>query len=1128
MTQPLHEDPDTVFNKAGEEVVTYRDAPNIAFTIWNVSGDNKPRLTFFNAGPYLISLHDQVDMKIEKELGGPGTSVDHLIKGKIWPKKKIAATYQNKSHVLDYRHLVEKFFKDVKEDIYEYKWDFNNSSETDGFDLWPAPGQSISRIGVNASKRAMELVNQLIQKMHLADPVEKVKLRKQIKDLQNALCIQDDELDLLPIAAKDMEKQYGSIAAAQFARGSIAENTKETLRVYNKTLDPKIWDDRLQIDEEIRKTLLQVGEDFYASTDLQGEIVNIYLVGLAANYNWTPESDLDIHVIIDISKENINPKYARKFMDSLTWAWNSIHDIEVKGHPVEVYLQDQTEPNGSPKVARAGVAIYSLRDNVWIVKPTPKQLSLDKDKIKTKFRELKARINTLINSDDFTRLKALMKRIKNYRNAGLKKEGEFGTENLVFKALRHTGMLEKLKDAIQTSYDRQTTIKEGISNSPFIITGMTSQDLDVAGEKYSGDQPMITHGSLMHRYGNWSGASHWRYRSDNNTIFWWGRFPDEDIKEATLDWLARKVNIKNPRHISSAQYEPDSEKYKRVSKIMHYPWAKSLTSLSEDVDESSDYYVVGIVTDDLNIVAKRYGKKENYITHDELYRLYGIQVGSGAGWRYHSLNNWIFWWEHPEPEQKEEVENYLKSKYKAINPRSQYPQSMDYTYIEDNPLKEDGAKIANDFLIIGNVTDDHEVHAVRKGSSDVTGNHTGWGKRWRYRSTSPEYVFWWEGPDDEDKESVTFYLYKRYGIKITKHKTFWELSGNTYDITSYLHGIEMPKPDINEEMAADTDIYIGFVNNDDLRVVAKSRKQSQHQATHIGLGSQLGTYSEDWDHFRFRKDKNVVYMKQPLSVEQKEAIKFWLEKNLKVNTDETQFVGGYSYNPVLSAAAHGMEEAKEKFNPFKAKKLDFVTYGGLSLTKQKGYHGPSELETFHSPPARRGIYAFVWPYVETFLLGGGYSNPKQRGKGQRQRIQYVRDKKGNIITSDHPEYDKYAFVQKNWTISRPKPGIPDDKLDSLDWKDRQTTFLYNNTSRKKFSYSGPLWHHLLDGVSQDKIIDEKGEWIKTDMATFTEALKKQLHANLTWDRGFNKGRPMAGSVKSGGIENLEVFIDQKI
>ena len=48
--------------------------------------------------------------------------------------------------------------------------------------------------------------------------------------------------------------------------------------------------------------------------------------------------------------------------------------------------------------------------------------------------------------------------------------------------------------------------------------------------------------------------------------------------------------------------------------------------------------------------------------------------------------------------------------------------------------------------------------------------------------------------------------------------------------------------------------------------------------------------------------------------------------------------------------------------------MKFVRYGGLSSVRQRGYDANST--GFHSPPARRGIYAFIWPYVEWFLLNG--------------------------------------------------------------------------------------------------------------------------------------------------------------
>ena len=50
--------------------------------------------------------------------------------------------------------------------------------------------------------------------------------------------------------------------------------------------------------------------------------------------------------------------------------------------------------------------------------------------------------------------------------------------------------------------------------------------------------------------------------------------------------------------------------------------------------------------------------------------------------------------------------------------------------------------------------------------------------------------------------------------------------------------------------------------------------------------------------------------------------------------------------------------------------MKFIRFGGLSSVKQKGYTNDESEIYVHTPPARRGIYAFTYPYVEPFLLGG--------------------------------------------------------------------------------------------------------------------------------------------------------------
>ncbi len=232
------------------------------------------------------------------------------------------------------------------------------------------------------------------------------------------------------------------------------------LRIYNKTLDPNIWNEDKTLKPEVKDALLKIAEDFYNNTDLKGDIHNILFLGSSANYNWTEASDIDLHIVIDITEQNINKEYARKFLDGLASKWNTDHDIKVKNHPVEVYLQDLSEPNSTPELARPGASIYSIFDDKWVVEPNPQNIKIDADKIRKKYQELKKRIDLLIQTEDIEKLKALMTSIRNYRNAGMMEGGEFSVENIVFKALRHSGALEKLKNAVNDIYDRKASLPE--------------------------------------------------------------------------------------------------------------------------------------------------------------------------------------------------------------------------------------------------------------------------------------------------------------------------------------------------------------------------------------------------------------------------------------------------------------------------------------------------------------------------------------------------------------------------------------------------------------------------------------------------------------------------------------------
>jgi hypothetical protein len=53
----------------------------------------------------------------------------------------------------------------------------------------------------------------------------------------------------------------------------------------------------------------------------------------------------------------------------------------------------------------------------------------------------------------------LKDKLKNYRKSGLEKEGEYSYENLVFKYLRRSGLLEKLYNTISRQTDKELSVE---------------------------------------------------------------------------------------------------------------------------------------------------------------------------------------------------------------------------------------------------------------------------------------------------------------------------------------------------------------------------------------------------------------------------------------------------------------------------------------------------------------------------------------------------------------------------------------------------------------------------------------------------------------------------------------------
>ena len=230
--------------------------------------------------------------------------------------------------------------------------------------------------------------------------------------------------------------------------------------LYNNTLCPAVWDqtgEDYQLKDDVRKALLAIAEDFIeknvTENDLSLTIKDVILIGSITNFNWTPYSDFDMHIIVDFAELDMSPEDAKVLVDGLKSSWNKEHAITIKGHPVELYIQDVKEEPSS-------MSSYSVKNDDWIKRPVKHTPTFDKEFIKRKHAQIKSKLDDMLANPSEESLEAMLERIYDMRQAGLDKKGEFSEENIVFKILRSQGYLDRIKDAARKVYDAERSLDE--------------------------------------------------------------------------------------------------------------------------------------------------------------------------------------------------------------------------------------------------------------------------------------------------------------------------------------------------------------------------------------------------------------------------------------------------------------------------------------------------------------------------------------------------------------------------------------------------------------------------------------------------------------------------------------------
>ena len=228
---------------------------------------------------------------------------------------------------------------------------------------------------------------------------------------------------------------------------------------YHDDLNPKIWDGQ-RLRPKVAHALERIADEFIEYLELSDSAIkDIIITGSNCGFNYTPLSDIDLHLVVDFSQGEVCPSCTGDFIADCFQAkkalWNSMHDITIYGYDVELYAQDAAEKHIAP-------GVYSIMNREWVIAPVFNKPTYDSFSVKAKAGEIMDAIDSFVESesDDIASIKELKDKIRKMRQAGLQMHGLYSVENLAFKTLRNNGYLEKLSAYLLKIQDNNLSLED--------------------------------------------------------------------------------------------------------------------------------------------------------------------------------------------------------------------------------------------------------------------------------------------------------------------------------------------------------------------------------------------------------------------------------------------------------------------------------------------------------------------------------------------------------------------------------------------------------------------------------------------------------------------------------------------
>ena len=300
-----------------------------------------------------------------------------------------------------------------------------------------------------------------VEALAFGKDVVAAQLKKGLKNITTLEAMAPQFLDLVQNMPDILDRLAELHKIVQHTKITEGLEVDEDIEKHDE-LNPKIFDGS-KLKPEVREKAIEISNELIKTLEedeIPFKLKDLVLTGSNASYNYTKDSDADIHLVADMSGIDDPDGLYPALFSAYKSAFNNKYNIDFYGVPVEVYIESADTP-----VVSNG--IYSILNDEWIKEPKNEVIpDIDIAAIADALKPWEKRYKQLIKdlegskSVDETPIDDYVNDLYELRAKGLSGDGEYSTENLIFKEIRNKGYLDNLKELRARVVEQRLSIRD--------------------------------------------------------------------------------------------------------------------------------------------------------------------------------------------------------------------------------------------------------------------------------------------------------------------------------------------------------------------------------------------------------------------------------------------------------------------------------------------------------------------------------------------------------------------------------------------------------------------------------------------------------------------------------------------